>query len=250
MQSGDQNRLDALNRQLADAAARSKDAQNAAEDSEANWRSSSALLECCRQDADTASDYVIAAEAFIQSATTCHRVATAALEAHSLLQYARNEALDADDEAHTLEERLKLTPSDDAPTTGLVASGVVVSASTVTQDGKQLSELCASQSIAEGRCNDAHSALKDALQRMEHAEFVLGHLKSSVACRQDSLQALRNVLTDREKHHTCAQQLLCCGSDLRAALRQRSTLAAHAAEVRSEHSTDRYPCYFYVFEIH
>lgn len=219
VQNGEENRLEALKRQLAEAVACSKVAQNAAVDSEANWRSSSTLLEACKQNTDTADAYVQAAQRFIHSAAECRYTASAALEAHSRFHKARQETVSAICEAHEIEELLKASAH----------SGPDISHQ-VFHDQHRCA-LVARRSIALSRCTEADRALKDAQERVEHSEFVLGHLKSSLACREDALHALQQVLGDREEHHLCAQELLHVGSDLRATRRQLKIVTDHAAEV-------------------
>ena len=210
-----------MKQQLADATSRSKDAQNAAEDSEANWSASGSLLDCCKRSAITADVCMLASEMLTSSPTACCAAASTTLEAHARIQQARHSLQAASLEAQALKDQLE-KKSVDGPIRQQPPAG----------PDPQRGDLDAAQSVALGRCTEAQRALADSQQHVEHTEGFLCHLKSAVECRQDALRALQQVLAQREGHQKCAEELLLVGSDIRAALRQQKIAAEHAAEVR------------------
>lgn len=107
VQNGEQDRLEVVKRQLAEATARSKDAQNTAEDSEANLRSTSTLLETCKCSATASELYVQATQRLLLSADSCRQAATAALAAHSRFEQVRVEVLCAKSEAQGISKLLE-----------------------------------------------------------------------------------------------------------------------------------------------
>jgi hypothetical protein len=220
VQDREQNRLDSVKRQLSEAVVRSADAQNAAEDSEATWRSTISLLEACQQNADTADAYAHATERFIHSATECRHAASAALFTHSHHHRARKEAQSATCAAQDITKLLNAPEYE-----------VTTLSRPYHAPCEQSSALVAKQSITSGPSTRSEQALENAQARVKHAEYSLGRLKSSLSCRQGTLQALRQVVADREQHHHFAQELLRIGSDVRATRRQLKSVANHATEV-------------------
>lgn len=223
LQNGEQNRLDAAKRQLVEATLRLKDAQNLSEDSEAKWRSCSSLTSACQQSADTSEAYVLAAQRFVDNASSCHAAATAALEAHAQYALARQQTLSGSHEAPA-----NANPSDHG---GFKAIMDVHSSQRSPGGTGDASSLVVRCSQALGRHPASEQALRIAHERVEHTETILGHLQCALVCRQDTLRLLHQALSETEEHHDCAERLLQVDSELRAKRRLLNAISDHADEV-------------------